>query len=207
MSGNGKGLIVSVSGPSGVGKGTVIKCVREMRPGFAHSVSVTTRAPREGEEEGVAYFFRTHEEFDRLFESGEIIERDEFVGNYYGTPSAPLIKMSGEGTDVLLDLTVAGSLALKEKFDETVTIFLLPPSFDELESRLRSRGTEAEETILRRLSKAREEVTAAPGFDYVVVNRDVEEAARQILAITDAEKLRYSRNNGIEKDLFDAAGK
>ncbi|MBO4637020.1 MAG: guanylate kinase [Clostridiales bacterium] len=203
MKEEGKGLIVSVSGPSGVGKGTVISRVREMRPGFTHSVSVTTRAPRDGEVEGVSYFFRTKEEFDRLFDEGEIIERDEFVGNYYGTPSAPLKKMSDEGKDVLLDLTVLGSLTLKEKFPDTITIFLLPPSMEELERRLRSRGTENEETIQRRLLMARGEIGKASGFDYVVVNSDVDEAAKQIIGITEAESIKYSRNNGIEKVLLD----
>jgi guanylate kinase len=130
---------------------------------------------------------------------GEIIEYDEYVGNFYGTPAAPLKKMSGEGSDVLLDLTIAGSLALKEKFEEAVTIFILPPSYEELESRLKGRGTETDDVIARRLAEAKGEIMRAGEFDYVVVNDDVNKAAAKIEAIIEAERCRYERNKGIEK--------
>ena len=194
------GLIVSLSGPSGVGKGTILAKVREDLPLSKSSVSVTTRSPREGEEEGVAYFFRTKDQFRQMLGDGEIIEYDEYVGNFYGTPAAPLKKMSGEGSDVLLDLTIAGSLALKEKFEEAVTIFILPPSYEELESRLKGRGTETEDVIARRLAEAKGEITRAGEFDYVVVNDDVDKAAAKIEAIIEAERCRYERNKGIEKN-------
>lgn len=194
------GLIVSLSGPSGVGKGTILAKVREDLPLSKSSVSVTTRSPREGEEEGVAYFFRTKDQFRQMLGDGEIIEYDEYVGNFYGTPAAPLKKMSGEGSDVLLDLTIAGSLALKEKFEEAVTIFILPPSYEELESRLKGRGTETEDVIARRLAEAKGEITRAGEFDYVVVNDDVNKAAAKIEAIIEAERCRYERNKGIEKN-------
>lgn len=193
------GLIVSLSGPSGVGKGTILAKVREDLPLSKSSVSVTTRSPREGEEEGVAYFFRTKDQFRQMLGDGEIIEYDEYVGNFYGTPAAPLKKMSGEGSDVLLDLTIAGSLALKEKFEEAVTIFILPPSYEELESRLKGRGTETDDVIARRLAEAKGEITRAGEFDYVVVNDDVSKAAAKIEAIIEAERCRYERNKGIEK--------
>jgi guanylate kinase len=193
------GLIVSLSGPSGVGKGTILAKVREDLPLSKSSVSVTTRSPREGEEEGVAYFFRTKDQFRQMLGDGEIIEYDEYVGNFYGTPAAPLKKMSGEGSDVLLDLTIAGSLALKEKFEEAVTIFILPPSYEELESRLKGRGTETEDVIARRLAEAKGEILRANEFDYVVVNDDVDKAAAKIEAIIEAERCRYERNKGIEK--------
>ena len=194
------GLIVSLSGPSGVGKGTILAKVREDLPLSKSSVSVTTRSPREGEEEGVAYFFRTKDQFRQMLGDGEIIEYDEYVGNFYGTPAAPLKKMSGEGSDVLLDLTIAGSLALKEKFEEAVTIFILPPSYEELESRLKGRGTETEDVIARRLAEAKGEILRANEFDYVVVNDDVDKAAAKIEAIIEAERCRYERNKGIEKN-------
>ena len=194
------GLIVSLSGPSGVGKGTILSKVREDHPDSKSSVSVTTRSPREGEEEGVAYFFRTKDQFRQMLGDGEIIEYDEYVGNFYGTPAAPLKKMSGEGSDVLLDLTIAGSLALKEKFEEAVTIFILPPSYEELESRLKGRGTETEDVIARRLAEAKGEILRANEFDYVVVNDDVDKAAAKIEAIIEAERCRYERNKGIEKN-------
>ena len=194
------GLIVSLSGPSGVGKGTILAKVREHLPESRSSVSVTTRSPREGEEEGVAYFFRTKEQFKKMLSDGEIIEYDEYVGNFYGTPAGPLKEMSASGSDVLLDLTIAGSLALKEKFEEAVTIFILPPSYEELESRLKGRGTETEDVVARRLAEAKGEILRANEFDYVVVNDDIDEAARKVEAIIEAEKARYERNKGIEKN-------
>ncbi len=196
-----KGLLISVSGPSGTGKGTVLDKVKQQNPDFGTSVSVTTRAPREGETEGVEYYFRTREQFMSMFEEGEILEYDEFVGNLYGTPTIPLQEMSDNGTDVLLDLTIAGSMALKENFEQSVTIFLLPPSFSELENRLRGRGTEDEAHVAARLEMARQEIDYAPSFDYVVVNKDADEAARQIMSIITAEKCRYIRNSGIEKTI------
>lgn len=189
------GLIVSISGPSGVGKGTVIAKLREMFPDCGHSVSVTSRAPRGQEKEGVEYYFRTREEFEQLIADGEIIEYDQYVGNYYGTPLTPLLAMSRSGRNVLLDLTVAGSLALKEKFEESVSIFLLPPSLDELRSRLSGRGTETEDLVEKRLKEAKGEIAEASKFDYVVTNHKVEQAAEEIAAIMKAETLRFTRSS------------
>ena len=197
-----KGLLVSISGPSGTGKGSVLTKIKELNPGFGTSVSVTTRTPREGETEGVDYYFRSKEEFMKMFEEGEILEYDEFVDNLYGTPTIPLQEMSEEGTDVLLDLTVAGSMALKENFEQSVTIILLPPSMEELENRLRGRDTESEESTLARLALAKQEISQASGFDYVVVNDDLETAVANIDAIIRAEKCRYIRNPDIEKELI-----
>lgn len=189
-----KGLLISVSGPSGAGKGSVLAKVKEMDPSFGTSVSVTTREPREGEKEGVDYFFKSKEEFTQMIEEGEIIEYDEFVGNYYGTPTVALQEMSEEGTDVLLDLTIAGSMALKENFEQSVTIFLLPPSLAELENRLKGRGTESEEMIKARLEVAKNEIGFVGNFDYVVVNDDIDEAAKKIYSIITSEKCRVPRN-------------
>ncbi|HOO61367.1 MAG TPA: guanylate kinase [Bacillota bacterium] len=192
-----KGLLLSISGPSGVGKGTVIAAVREKLPEIGHSISVTSRPKRGAEQEGVEYFFRTKDEFLRMAEEGEILEYDEYVGNFYGTPLTPLMKMTSEGKDVLLDLTVAGSMALKDKYDEAVTIFLLPPTLDALRTRLTGRGTESVELIEKRLSEAKGEIAKANRFDYVVVNDVVEETAASIIAILRAEHLRYSRNTSL----------
>lgn len=189
-----KGLLISISGPSGAGKGSVLAKVKEMDPSFGTSVSVTTREPREGEKEGVDYFFKSKEEFTQMIEEGEIIEYDEFVGNYYGTPTVALQEMSEEGTDVLLDLTIAGSMALKENFEQSVTIFLLPPSLEELENRLKGRGTESEEMIKARLEVAKNEIGFVGNFDYVVVNDDIDEAAKKIYSIITSEKCRVPRN-------------
>lgn len=202
-----RGLIVAVSGPSGVGKGTVLARVEELleqaNPGsVGHSISVTTRAPRGQEKDGVEYYFRTTEEFEQMIKDGKIVEYDKYVDNYYGTPSEPLAEMVGKGQDVLFDITIEGSLALNRKFDDdTVTIFILPPSMEELENRLRGRGTETEEKIEKRLEQAKAEIKRAGEFEYLVTNDDLERAARDILAIITAEKLKASKNINTAKQL------
>lgn len=197
-----KGLLISISGPSGTGKGSVLAKVKEADPSFGTSISVTTREPREGEKDGVEYYFKSKEEFMKMYEEGEILEYDEFVGNYYGTPTVALQDMSEAGTDVLLDLTIAGSMALKENFEQSVTIFLLAPSYEELEKRLRGRGTDSDEDIDARLEMARQETNFVGHFDYVVVNDDVDEAAAKILAIIKAEKCRCVRNVEMLEDVI-----
>lgn len=180
----------------------MIDKLREMFPECGRSVSVTSRPPRGQEKDGVEYFFRSKEEFEKLIEEGEIIEYDQYVGNYYGTPLTPLLKMSRGGQSVLLDLTVAGSLALKEKFDETVTIFLLPPGMEELRSRLSGRGTESEELVEKRMAEAKGEIAQAVRFDYVVTNHQVEQAAEEIAAIMKAENCRYERSSDAVETLL-----
>lgn len=197
-----KGLLISVSGPSGTGKGSVLAKVKELNPSFGTSISVTTREPRDGEKDGVDYYFKSKDEFMKMYEEGEILEYDEFVGNYYGTPTVALQDMSEAGTDVLMDLTIAGSMALKENFEQSVTIFLLAPSYEELEKRLRGRGTDSDEAIKTRLEMARQETNYVGHFDYVVVNDDIEEAANKILAIIKAEKCRCARNVDLLEDVI-----
>jgi guanylate kinase len=198
-----KGLLVSVSGPSGVGKGSVIDKVRERLPDIAHSVSVTTRAMRENEQEGVSYFFRSKEEFQQMMKDGEILEHDIYLNNYYGTPITPLMKLINEGRDVLFDLTVSGSLALMEHYKDAVTIFLLPPSLSELRRRLEKRATETPEVIERRLLEASVEIPKLDLFNYVVINDDLEKAADRIIAIIEAEKHRTYRQIGIEERILE----
>lgn len=203
-----RGLIVAVSGPSGVGKGTVLARVEELleqaNPGsVGHSISVTTRAPRGQEQDGVEYYFRTREQFEQMIKDGEIVEYDTYVDNYYGTPAGPLRQMVSKGQDVLFDITIEGSLALNRKFDvDTVTIFILPPSMEELENRLRGRGTETEEKIQKRLTQAKEEIGRAGEFEYLVTNGDIDAAAREIVAIITAEKLKASKNIDTAKALL-----
>ena len=205
---NYRGLIVAVSGPSGVGKGTVLARVEELleqaNPGsVGHSISVTTRAPRGQEKDGVEYYFRTNEEFEQMIADGKIVEYDRYVDNYYGTPSDPLDERLSKGQDVLFDITIEGSLALNRKFDvDTVTIFILPPSMEELENRLRGRGTETEEKIQKRLTQAKEEIGRAGEFEYLVTNGDIDTAAREIVAIITAEKLKASKNIDTAKALL-----
>ncbi len=193
-----KGVVIALSGPSGVGKGTVIGKLLEIAPEIRHSVSVTTRAPRAGETEGVDYYFRTKAEFEDLLAKEEILEHDRYCDHYYGTPKAPLIRAVDQGLSVILDITVPGSLAVMESFPEAVSIFLLPPSFQELKRRLSARGTESREVQEKRLENAILEIRKAKLFDYVLVNDDLLLTARRILAIAEAERYRYKRLHGIE---------
>lgn len=197
-----RGLIVCVSGPSGVGKGTIISRIREICPSIAHSVSVTTRLPRNGETEGVSYYFRSQDEFLEMVGSGEILEHDCYCGNYYGTPRTPLARMVDQGTDVIMDITVPGSLSVMEKYPEVITVFLMPPSFTELKRRLEKRGTDDARVVEARLKKARHEIRQAELFQYVVVNDDLDAAARRIFSIIEAERCRYPQMKGIEDQVL-----
>jgi guanylate kinase len=197
-----RGLVICVSGPSGVGKGTIIRQVLQMRTAMAHSISVTTRAPRPGEREGVDYYFRDSRAFLQMLDGGDILEHDVYCDQYYGTPRKPLEEIVGSGRDVVMDITVPGSLAVMENYPDCITLFLLPPSLTELQNRLRKRGTESDETMQKRLQKARDEVAMVGRFQYVVVNDDLETTARYILAIIDAEHCRYHRLSGIEKTIL-----
>ncbi len=198
-----RGILICVSGPSGVGKGTVITRLRGLKPDLVHSISVTTRAMRPGEVDGVSYHFVTRERFERMIADGEVLEHDEYVGNYYGTPLAPLEDMLSRGTDVVMDVTVPGSLAVMDRMRDAVSIFLLPPSFSELRRRLEKRGTERPEEMERRLEKARYELGKASLFDYVVTNDNVDRAAQLILSIAEAERCRYTRVAGIEDAIIE----
>jgi len=197
-----RGLVICVSGPSGVGKGTIIKRVMAMRPNVAHSISVTTRAPRPGETDGVDYYFRDEAAFRQMLDHGEILESDYYCGNYYGTPLSPLEQLVSQGIDVLLDITVPGSISIMKNYPEAISLFLLPPSFTELQRRLEKRGTEDAEVMQRRLQKARDEIGQAKLFKYLVVNDDLDETARRILAIFEAEHCRYDRLVGLEETIL-----
>jgi guanylate kinase len=197
------GIVIALSGPSGVGKGTIIDEVKKLRPGLKHSISYTTRQPRPGETDGVQYHFTDVRNFERMISEGDILEYDTYCGNYYGTPKAPLLECIDKGRDVILDITVPGSLAVMKNFPEAVTVFLLPPSFSELKSRLVKRGTESPGSLKNRLSKARNEVKMTEKFDYVLVNDDLKTTAERILLIIEAEKHRYKRLKGIERALLE----
>lgn len=197
-----KGLVIALSGPSGVGKGSVISKVREIAPRIKHSVSVTTRAPREDENDGIDYYFRTNEQFEKMIADNEILEYDIYCDFYYGTLCAPLFESVERGEDIIMDITVPGSLAVMKRFPDAVSIFLLPPSFHELERRLVARGTESEETRIKRLEKAIVEIRKAKLFDYVLINDDLDKTAARILAIAEAERHRYKRLEGIEEAVI-----
>lgn len=188
-----KGLLVVFSGPSGAGKGTVLGRLLAERQDVRLSVSATTRAPRPGEQDGREYFFLTREEFLARIEQGKMLEYAEYCGNFYGTPADPIERWTAEGDDVILEIEVQGGAQVKKKRPDCVSIFIVPPSLEEQEKRLRGRGTEDEETIRKRVAAARGEISHAPSYDYIVVNDTVEHAVEQINQILAAEKLRFSR--------------
>ncbi len=190
----GKGLLLVVSAPSGGGKGTILKELFAQDDNLRLSVSATTRAPRPGEEHGKQYYFISREEFESLISQNKMLEHAEYVGNYYGTPRDPVEEWLAAGNDVVLEIEVQGGAQVKKLMPECVSIFILPPSMKVLEERLRGRGTEAEETVQKRLSTARREIPQAKEYDYIVFNDRLEDAVDDIQAILRAEKLKYSRN-------------
>ncbi|MCC5893084.1 MULTISPECIES: guanylate kinase [unclassified Exiguobacterium] len=189
-----RGLLIVLSGPSGVGKGTVCRVLREEEDNnLQYSVSATTRKPREGEVEGVHYFFKTREQFEDMIEHDQLLEHAEFVGNYYGTPVEWVRETLEGGKDVILEIEVQGAFQVKERFPEAVFLFLAPPSLQELRNRLVGRGTESEEVIKQRLLVAREEIELMDAYDYVVTNDEVEKAIDRIKAIVTAEHCKRER--------------
>lgn len=172
-----------LSGPSGVGKSTVAAQVRAAHPTVWLSVSATTRRPRAGETDGVHYFFVSHDQFARMVERGELLEWAEFAGNYYGTPRAPVEERLASGVAVLLEIELQGARQVRAVMPGALLVFLAPPSRDELVRRLVGRGTEPPEVIARRLETAEVELAAQAEFDEVLVNDDVEEASRRLVAL------------------------
>ncbi|MGC8229700.1 guanylate kinase [Pseudobacillus badius] len=189
-----KGLLIVLSGPSGVGKGTVRKEIfSQPDVKFEYSISMTTRAPRTGEVDGVDYFFKSREEFEQLIAEGKLLEYAEFVGNYYGTPVDYVRETLDAGRDIFLEIEVQGAQQVREKFPEGLFIFLAPPSLSELHSRILTRGTESDEVIKGRMEKARKEIEMMNLYDYVVENDEVEKACSRIQSIIVAEHCRRER--------------
>ncbi|MEK3989515.1 MULTISPECIES: guanylate kinase [Robertmurraya] len=189
-----KGLLIVLSGPSGVGKGTVRKEVfSQPDTAFEYSISMTTRAPREGEVDGVDYFFKSREEFEQLIKEEKLLEYAEFVGNYYGTPVDYVRQTLDSGKDVFLEIEVQGARQVRKKFPDGLFIFLVPPSLSELKNRIVTRGTETEDVINNRMNAAREELEMMHLYDYVVENDQVDRAVERINAIVIAEHLRRER--------------
>jgi guanylate kinase len=190
-----KGLLIVLSGPSGVGKGTVCNALRGKMDNLVYSVSATTRNPRLGEEDGVNYFFKSHDQFKDMIERDRLLEYAEYVGNYYGTPRDFVEQTLQSGKDIILEIEVQGALKVKEKFPEGVFIFLLPPSLSELEDRIRGRGTENQATIDHRLTVAVDEIGLVDHYHYAVVNDQIDQACKRIESIVIAEHCKV-RSNG-----------
>ena len=198
---NRKGLLLVVSGPSGAGKGTICKALLNKNDQIKLSVSATTRKPRNGEVHGVNYFFIEKEEFTKMIENGEFLEYAQIYDNFYGTPKAAIIECLEKGQDVILEIEMQGARQIKEVYPEGVFIFVLPPSLEELKSRIVGRGTETQEEIEKRFSCAFEEINQIFNYDYFIVNEDIEKSVSDVEAIICAEKNKVTRykNNIIDK--------
>lgn len=190
---NQRGMLIILSGPSGSGKGTIIKELLQREPDTVLSISATTRAPRPGELDNVHYFFRTREQFERLIAEGALLEYAEYNGNYYGTPEEPIKRWLAQGKNVILEIEVQGAEKVMDHRSDLVSLFITIPSMQELERRLRERGTEAEDKIRGRMEVAKRELARAFRYDYVVLNDQVNHAVERIQTIIHAEQMRYSR--------------
>lgn len=200
-----EGLLVVISAPSGGGKGTILKKLFAKDDNLVLSVSATTRSPRPGEEHGKQYYFLQKEEFEELISQGKMLEYAQYVGNYYGTPREPVEQWMAQGKDVVLEIEVQGGAQIKKLMPGCVSIFILPPSMEVLEKRLRDRGTEEDATVRKRLEKAREEIPHAKDYDYVVFNDRLEDAVEDLRAILRAEKRKYHRNETAVERVLDHA--
>ena len=197
-----KGILFVLSGPSGVGKGTVRQRLFEQETSLKYSVSATTRKKRPGEKEGVDYFYKTEEEFKKMIENGELLEYAQYVNNYYGTPKKYVEEQIALGNDVFLEIEVQGALQVKRNFPEGVFIFLCPPSLEELKNRIINRGTETDNLIKNRLKEASKEIEMMSEYDYVVVNDDVDKAVEKVKAIIVSEHCKRERiEKNIQKDF------
>jgi len=190
---NSKGLLIVVTGPSAVGKGTICRALLAEAPDIRFSVSCTTRKPRPGEVHGQDYFFCTPEEFQEKIGKGELLEWAEVYGNYYGTPRKYVEEVTAAGQNIILDIDMVGARAVRQQYPDAVSVFVIPPSMKALEERIRARGTESEEAVQRRLREAPRWIQEGLTYDYVVVNQDLKEAVRELRAIIDAERCRTRR--------------
>lgn len=200
---NKQGLLVVVSGFSGAGKGTAMKRLLEKYDTYALSISATTRAPREGEQNGREYFFKTVEEFQEMIARDELIEYAQYVSNYYGTPKAYVEQQLAAGRSVILEIEIQGALKIKEKFPDAVLMFIIPPSAGALKERLTGRGTESTEVIKARLKRAAEEAEGVEAYDYVVVNDDLDICVEEINEIIKSEQKKVAKNLTLINNIRD----
>jgi guanylate kinase len=196
-----KGILIVLSGFSGAGKGTLVKKLLETYDNYALSISMTTRAPRAGEQDGVHYFFTDREQFEKKIAENGLIEYAQYCGNYYGTPRAYVEEQLAAGRDVILEIEIQGALKIKELFPESLLLFVTPPTAAELERRLKSRGTETEEVIARRLSRASEESEGMEAYDYIVVNDNLETCVEELHQIVQAARRAPVRREAFIKEI------
>lgn len=198
-----KGGVFVVSGPSGSGKDTVLKGLFAENPDILFSISSITRAMRPGEREGEKYNFISREHFEEMIKNDLLLEHNVFVGNYYGTPRIPVEKAVSEGRDIIIEVDVNGAAQIRKKLPEAVTVFIMPPSFEELKRRLVGRGTESEELIEKRLRSALDEIRRAEEYDYIIVNDDVAAASQSLMSVIKACRLKTERQKNIINEVLE----
>ena len=202
---NKKGILIILSGFSGVGKGTVVRRLLSDYDNYALSISATTRKPREGEEDGVSYFFKSKEEFEQMIKEDSFIEHARYVENYYGTPKAYVQEQLDAGKDVILEIEIQGALKVKEKYPDALMLFLVPPDAQTLKERLVGRGTETADVIHDRLERAAQEAQEMGSYEYIIVNDDLDTCVDEVHRIIQAEHNRSTRNHAfadkIKRDL------
>ena len=196
-----QGILAVVSGFSGAGKGTLMKALLEKYDNYALSISATTRKPREGEAHGREYFFMSVDEFEALIANDQLIEHAKYVSNYYGTPRSYVEEKMAEGKDVILEIEIQGALKVKEKFPETLLIFVVPPSAEELKKRLIGRGTETMEVIEQRMNRATEEAEAMDAYDYILVNDDLNKAVESLHNLIQSQHMQARCNAELIKTM------
>ena len=189
-----QGILAVVSGFSGAGKGTIMKALLEKYDNYALSISATTRKPREGEEHGREYFFLTVDQFEEMIANDQLIEHARYVSNYYGTPRSYVEEKMAEGKDVILEIEIQGALKVKEKFPETLLVFVVPPSAEELKKRLVGRGTETAEVIADRMNRAVEEAEEMESYDYILINETVDKAVEELHNLIQSQHMKASHN-------------
>ncbi len=195
-----RGILFVVSAPAGCGKDTILEKALAKEINLCYSVSATTRAMRAGETEGISYYFKSKEEFEKMIADGELLEHTEYCGNYYGTPRQTVKDSLELGQNVVLKIEIEGAENVKRLIPEAVLVFILPPSMQELKRRLHKRSTEDEETIERRLKQAEKEISFAENYDYIIVNEDLDKAVQDLISIVNAESFKTNRN----KELIEA---